>query len=529
MTNSIAEIEHAEVLLVIGSNTTEAHPVISYFMKRAQKRGATLIVCDPRTIDLCRWADIHVQHRVGSDIALINGLMHEIIEQGWEDREFIEQHTENFEALREAVERYPLERVRDLTGVPVELLRHVARVLGEAISAGVYYTLGITEHICGTDNVKSLANLQMLLGNIGKPNTGLNPLRGQNNVQGACDAGALPNVYHNYQKVNDPAVTEKFERGWNRPGLSNKVGRTLPSMLTGLKDGSLRALYIFGENIVMSEPNTAHTVECLEAAEFIVANEIYETETTEYADVVFPATCWAELDGTFTNTERRIQRVRPLLRPPGEARDDWWVFTELGRRMGYDMGFSSSAAVWEELRELGTSYHGITWEKCEQVGVQWPAPALDHPGTPYLHKDGLFTRGKGRFEPAEWTPPAELPDEEYPLILSTGRRLWHYQTGTQTRRSGGFNEVFGEELIELSPNDAEQLGIRDGEIVRVSSRRGSVDVRAWVTDRSPPGVCWMAFHFREAHANVLTIDAFDAVTDTAELKHCAIRIGKVGP
>jgi formate dehydrogenase major subunit len=300
-------------------------------------------------------------------------------------------------------------------------------------------------------------------------------------------------------------------------------------MLTGLKDGSLRALYIFGENIVMSEPNTAHTVECLEAAEFIVANEIYETETTEYADVVFPATCWAELDGTFTNTERRIQRVRPLLRPPGEARDDWWVFTELGRRMGYDMGFSSSAAVWEELRELGTSYHGITWEKCEQVGVQWPAPALDHPGTPYLHKDGLFTRGKGRFEPAEWTPPAELPDEEYPLILSTGRRLWHYQTGTQTRRSGGFNEVFGEELIELSPNDAEQLGIRDGEIVRVSSRRGSVDVRAWVTDRSPPGVCWMAFHFREAHANVLTIDAFDAVTDTAELKHCAIRIGKVGP
>jgi len=527
MTNSIAEIEHAEVILVIGSNTTEAHPVISYYMKRARQRGATLIVCDPRTIDLCRWADLHVQHRIGSDVALINGLMHEIMQRGWEDREFIEQHTENFEAVREAMQRYPVEKVATVTGVPAEEIRRVARVLGEADSAAVFYTLGITEHICGTDNVKSLANLQMLLGNIGQPSTGLNPLRGQNNVQGACDAGALPDVYHNYQKVDDPAVVAKFEEGWGRPGLSDRVGRTLPSMLNGLKDGSLKALYIFGENIAMSEPNTAHTAACLEAGEFVVANEIFETETTEYADVVFPATCWAELDGTFTNTERRVQRVRPALRPPGESRDDRWIFAELARRMGYDMGFSSSAEAWEELRALGTSYGGITWERCEEVGVQWPAPTLDHPGTAFLHKDGQFARGTGRFEPAEWIPPAELPDDEYPLILSTGRRLWHYQTATQTRRSDGFDEVCGEELIELSPDDAVRLGIGDGEIVRVSSRRGSVDVRAWVTDRSPTGVCWMAFHFREANANVLTIDAFDAITDTAELKHCAIRVEKL--
>jgi formate dehydrogenase major subunit len=529
MTNSIQEAEQAEVILVIGSNTTEAHPVVSYYMKRAQKKGATLIVCDPRTIDLCRWADIHVQHRIGSDIALINGLMNEIITQGWADRDFIEQHTEGFEAVSETIAQYPVERASEITGVPADEIRRVARILGEANSAAVFYTLGITEHICGTDNVMSLSNLQMLLGNIGKPGAGLNPLRGQNNVQGACDVGALPDVYNGYQRVDNPQVVEKFERAWGRPGLSTKVGRTVPSMFTGLKDGSLRALYVFGENIAMSEPDTNHVIACLEAAEFVIVNEIFENETTAYADVVFPATCWAELDGTFTSTERRVSRVRPALRPPGEARDDWWVFAELARRMGHDLGFSSSSGIWEELRELGTGYRGITWEKCEKVGVQWPAPTLDHPGTPYLHRDGLFARGKGRFIPTEWVPPAELPDEEYPLILSTGRRLWHYHTGTQTRRSRGFDEVFGEELIELNPDDAARLGIADREMVRVTSRRGTLDVKAWVTDRSPRGICWMAFHFREANANLLTTGAADPVTGTPELKHAAIRVEKLVP
>ena len=529
MTNSIQEIEQAKVMLVIGSNTTEAHPVISYFMKRAQKKGATLIVCDPRTIDLCRWADIHVQHRIGSDIALVNGLMHEIISGGWADQDFIEQHTEGFEAAREAVERYPVERASEITGVPADLIRRVARVLGEAESAGVYYTLGITEHISGTANVEALANLQMLLGNIGKPGAGLNPLRGQNNVQGACDVGALPGVYQNYQKVDSPEVAAKFERAWSRPGLSTTVGRTIPSMLSGLEDGSLRALYVFGENIVMSEPNSNRTAALLDEAELVIVNDIFETETTAFADVVFPATSWAEADGTYTNTERRVQRVRPAIRPPGEARDDWWIFAELARRLGHDLGFSGPAGIWEELRELGTSYHGITWERCDDVGVQWPAPTLDHPGTPYLHMGGQFTRGRGRFVPVEWVPPAEMPDEEYPLVLSTGRRLWHYHTGTQTHRSAGFDEVSGEELFEISPADAERLGIADGETVRVTSRRGSVDVRAWVTHRSPPGVCWMAFHFAKAHANVLTTEAGDPITQTPELKHCAVRVEKLVP
>jgi formate dehydrogenase major subunit len=527
MTNSIQEIERAEVLLVIGSNTTEAHPVISYYMKRARRRGATLIVADPRTIDLCRWADIHVQHRIGSDIALVNGLMREIVDQGWADQAFIDEHTEGYEAVRDSLRDYPVERVSEITGVPADTIRRVARILGEATSAGVYYTLGITEHVSGTANVEALANLQMLLGNLGKPSAGLNPLRGQNNVQGACDVGALPNVYQNYQKVDDPEVVAKFERAWGRPGLSATIGKNIPTMLSGIEDGSVRALFVFGENIVMSEPNTNRTSRLLEQADLVIVNDIFETETTAFADVVFPATCWAEVDGTYTNTERRVQRVRKALEPPGEARDDWWIFAELGRRLGHDMGYASPAEIWDELRELGTSYHGITWERCEDVGVQWPAPSLDHPGTPFLHMGGEFTRGRGRFVPVDWVPPSELPDEEFPLVLSTGRRLWHYHTGTQTRRSAGFDEVFGEELIEISPADAERLGVADGEMVRVTSRRGSVDVRAWVTHRSPPGVCWMAFHFREAHANVLTTEAGDPVTQTPELKHCAIRVEKV--
>lgn len=524
MTNSISEIEQAEVLLVIGSNTTEAHPVISYYMKRAQRRGATLIVVDPRVTGLCRWADVHVQHRIGSDIALINGLMHEIIERGWADRTFIEEHTEGFEELRATVEQYPVERASEISGVPADLIRRVARILGEAGSAAVFYTLGITEHVSGTANVMTLANLQMLLGNLGKPGAGLNPLRGQNNVQGACDVGALPDVYQNYQRVDNPQVVAKFEQAWAKPGLSTSVGLSIPAMMAGVDDGSVRALYIFGENIVMSEPNSTQTVARLKAAELVVVNDVFETETTAFADVVFPATSWPEVEGTFTNTERRVQRTRRALNPPGETRDDWWIFAELSRRLGYDLGFSGPAEIWEELRELGTSYHGITWERCEEVGVQWPAPTLDHPGTPYLHAGGRFTRGKGRFVPTEWVPPAEQPDAEYPLILSTGRRLWHYETGTQTRRAAGFEAVCGEETIDVNPVDAERVGVADGEMVRVSSRRGTIEVRARVTDHSPVGVCWMALHFREASANVLTTEAGDPVTETPELKHCAIRV-----
>lgn len=527
MTNSIQELQDAKVIFVIGSNTTEAHPIISYYMKRAVKRGAILIVNDPRRIDLANWATLYVQHRVGTDIAYINGLIHEIFRNGWAREDFLERCTENPDTIREAVQRYPVERASEICGVPVETMRRVAQILGEAESASVCYTLGITEHICGTDNVKTLANLQMVLGNLGKPSAGLNPLRGQNNVQGACDMGALPNVFHCYQPVDNPAASEKMAQAWGVASLPQTPGYKMPTMLRKALDGGTKILYCVGDNTVQSEPHMAHTIKQIEALEFFVVCDIFPNMTTPYADVIFPDTSWAEEDGTFTNSERRVQRVRRALSPPGEARPHWWVMQELGRRLGRDLGFTSANAVWEDMRRSATSYAGINWDRIESVGLQWPCPTLEHPGTAILHRDGKFTRGKGLFSITDYIPQAEPPDADYPIVLSTGRRLWHYHTATQTRNSVGFENIFPEELLEISPADAAELGIRDGDLVRATSRRGSITLKAWVTERSAPGVAWCAFHFAEACGNVLTIDRFDSVTETAEYKACAIRIEKV--
>lgn len=527
MTNSIRELEDVKVLFVIGSNTTEAHPVISYFMKRAVKKGATLIVNDPRKIDLTRWATMHVQHKVGTDVAYINGLINEIFKNGWAREEYLKNCTENPDDIRAAVADYPVEKASAICGVPVETMKQVARILGEAESASVCYTLGITEHICGTDNVKSLANLQMVLGNIGKYAAGLNPLRGQNNVQGACDMGALPNVFHCYQAVDNPAASEKMAKAWGVPKLPTKPGYKMPTMLHKAKDGGTKILYCIGDNTVQSEPHMALTIEELKALEFFIVCDIFPNLTTEYAHVVFPDTSWGEEDGTFTNTERRVQRVRQALKSPGEVRPSWWVLQELGKRLGYDLGFTSSYAIFEDMRRTATSYAGITWERIDKVGLQWPCPTLEHPGTAFLHVGGKFTRGKGLFHKLQWIPPAEVPDKDYPLILSTGRRLWHYHTATQTRNSIGLENIFPEELIEMNPIDADILGIEDGDIVKASSRRGAITLRVWVTERSPQGVCWCAFHFFEACGNVLTNSAFDPVTETAEYKVCAIKVEKV--
>jgi formate dehydrogenase major subunit len=526
MTNSIKEIEDAKVLFVIGSNTTEAHPVISYYMKRAVKKGAKLIVCDPRRIDLTRWATHHVQHKVGTDVALLNGLMNEIIEKGWVDRKFVENHTENFEDLSKIVAEYPLDRTAKITGVDVDLLREVAQIIGTTKPTGLYYTLGITEHTCGTENVMTCANLQMLLGNMGYRSGGVNPLRGQNNVQGACDMGALPNVFHTYQRVDDPSASAKFKKGWKVERLSEKPGFKMPTMFSGMLDGRTKAFICHGENVVMTEPNEAHTLKCLKALDFLVVLDIFPNQTTPYADVIFPCACWSEQDGTFTNTERRVQRVRKVVEPPGESKEAWWIYAELAKRLGYEMGFASARDVWEDMRGLSTSYAGITWERIENLGIQWPAPTLTHPGTDFLHKGGNFTRGKGKFMPAAWRPPAEVPDKKYPFTLTTGRRLWHYHSGTQTRNCVGFNELFSEELVELSPQDASDLSIENGDYVWVVSRRGKVRMKAWVTDRSPKGVLWSSFHFHEAHINVVTNNAFDPITETAEYKACAVRLEK---
>jgi predicted molibdopterin-dependent oxidoreductase YjgC len=524
MTNSVAEIEHADVIFVIGSNTTENHPVISYLMKRAAKRGARLVVCDPRRIDLCRWATHHVQHKVGTDVALLNGLMNEILKNGWEDRSFIEKRTENFKAFEKAVAEYPVEKAAAITGVEADLLREVARILGTAGTTSLCYTMGITQHTSGTDNVVSCANLQMLLGNVGVASGGVNPLRGQNNVQGACDMGVLPNVYTCYQKVEDPKARERFEKGWGRPGLPDKAGLRVTAMLDGMRDGSIRAFYCHGENVVMSDPHQAHTIECLEALELMIVLDIVHTDTTPYADVVLPCACWGEDEGTYTNTERRVLRVRKAIEPPGEAKPLWWIANELGKRLGFDMGLTSAEAAWEDMRATATSYAGITWERCEEQGIQWPAPTLEHPGTPFLHREGHFSRGKGKFMPLEWLPQAEQTDDDYPMVLTTGRRLWHFHTGTMTRNSVGMEELCPEELIEISRADARELGLKDGSFVHVVSRRGRVKARAWVTDRVPRGTLFATFHFSEACSNVLTIEAFDRVSGTPEYKACAVRV-----
>jgi len=527
MTNSIRELEDASLIFVIGSNMTEAHPVISYYVKRAVRKGATLIVNDPRKTDLVRWATHHVPLRIGTDIAYLNGLMNEIFRNGWADEDFLRDCTENPDDIRTWVADWPVERASAICGVPVERMREIARLLGTAERVSVCYTLGITEHVCGTANVKTLANLQMVLGHMGKYAGGVNPLRGQNNVQGACDLGALPNVFHNYQRVDDPAVIAKMERAWGVTGMSDRVGWKMPTMLRRALDGGTRILYGVGDNTLQSEPHMAHTAKELEALELFIVSDIFPTITTPYAHVILPDTAWGEEEGTFTNSERRVQRVRRALEPPAGCRPNWWVLQELGKRLGVDLGFTSAEAVYEDMRRTATSYAGITWERIEHEGLQWPCPTTDHPGTAYLHKDGKFLRGKGLFSRTEWVPPAEQADDEYPLLLSTGRRLWHYHTGTQTRNCVGLETLFAEELIEIHPDDAAGLGIADGDVVEAASRRGAITLRAWVTDRVPPGLCWMAFHFAEACANALTIDAFDPETETAEYKVCAIRVAKV--
>ncbi len=526
MTNSIREIEDVPVIFVIGSNTTESHPVISNSMKRAVKKGSRLIVADPRKIGLTRWAARHFQHKVGSDIALLNAVMYEIIRNEWHDRYFIDNHTEGFDQLKETVSSYTPEYVSDICGLSAGEIRELASILGTAEKVGLFYTLGITEHITGTDNVRTCANLQMLLGNIGIESAGVNPLRGQNNVQGACDMGVLPDVYTGYQKASSARTREKFEKAWGIDNLPDTEGTKIPAMFDGINNSDIKALYLIGENIVMSEPNQAHTIKTLKNVEFLIVQDIFMNETAEYADVVLPAACYAETEGTFTNTERRVQRVRKAVVPPGMARDDWWITCELSRRMGFVMGYSSAEQIWEEIRALSPAMAGITYERIERQGIQWPCPDTEHSGTCYLYCDNIFPCGKATFQPAHWKPAAEVPDEEYPFVLTTGRRLWHYHTGTQTRRSAGFSEIFPEELIEVNPADAKKLNINDGDYVSAVSRRGKVRVKAWLTDRVMPGVCFMTFHFNEACANVLTNDAFDPVTGTAEYKACAIRLEK---
>jgi formate dehydrogenase major subunit len=527
MTNSFGEFANAKMFFVIGSNMTEAHPVAATFVKNAVRKGAALYLADPRRTALAERAKVHLQLKVGSDIALLNGLMNVLITEGLYDKEYVAGCTTNFEALKAAVMKYTPEAAAGICGVDAETIRQTARQLASVKPVMLIYTLGITEHTSGVNNVMSCANLQMLLGNVGFEYGGVNPLRGQNNVQGACDMGALPNVFPGYQPVTDPKVRARFEAAWGVAKLPNKVGKMMPTMMNGLLDGSIRALYVFGENLANTEPDIHHVEKCLSSAEFLICQDIFPTETTRFAHVILPAAAWSENDGTFTNSERRVSRVRTASGPPGIAMPNWWIFREIARRLGQTWVSDSAQELWDnEISVLAPALGGIKYARIEQDGLQWPCPDLSHNGTPVLHREGRFTRGQGQFMPVEWTPPAEVADEEYPLVLSTGRRLYHYHTRTQTGRAEGLNEILGEETADISPADAEVLGIAQGEMILVKSRRGEVKVKARLTGEVPKGMVWMAFHFREACANWLTNAAFDPVSQTAEYKACAVRIEK---
>lgn len=524
MTNTIGDISKAEVILVTGSNTTENHPVISTYIKRAAKfGGAKLIVVDPRRITLTRYAHKWLRQRPGTDVAWINGMIHVIIQEGLYDRKYVEERTEGFEKLRESVKKYTPEYVEDITGIPASDLIEVARLYASGRPSTILYTMGITQHICGTDNVKALANLAMLCGNIGVEGGGLNPLRGQNNVQGACDMGGLPNVYSGYQKVEDQGAREKMQRAWGVDSLPERPGLKATEMIPAALSGNIKALYIIGENPLISDPDTSHVKKALESLDFLVVQDIFLTETARLADVVLPAACFAEKDGTFTNTERRIQRVRKAIEPVGEAMEDWKIIAHLANKMGFEMSYGCAEEIMEEIASVTPSYGGITYERIEEVGLHWPCPTRDHPGTPVLHREG-FARGKGLFNVVEYIPPAELPDEEYPLLLSTGRLLYHYHTATMTRKVEGLNDLAPECFVEISPGDAESHGISDGDRIRISSRRGSIEAVARVSLRAIEGTIFIPFHFAEAAANVLTNPALDPVSGIPEYKVCAVKI-----
>jgi formate dehydrogenase alpha subunit len=542
MTNSIRDIaEESQCIFIIGSNTTEQHPVIGTKIRRAKRlRGAKLIVADPRRIDIADYADLHLRHKPGTDIALLNGLMHIILREGWQDDAFIAERTENLEELEALVEKYTPEVVSEITGVAVADLEKAAGMMAENRPGALLYAMGITQHTVGVANVMSCANLQMLLGNMGVAGGGVNPLRGQNNVQGACDLGGLPNVYPGYQRVTDPAIQEKFEQAWGVP-LSGEIGLTVTEMMNGLESGQVRCMYVIGENPMVSDPDLNHVRHALQQGEFMVVQDLFFTETGQYADVVLPAAAFAEKEGTFTNSERRIQRVRKAVEAPGEARADAWIIAELAKRMiaqgaaapdpaapftGW--GHTSAADVMAEINALAPIYAGITYQRLDNgAGLQWPVPNEEHPGTPILHV-GKFSRGLGRFVAVDHVPPAELPDDEYPLMLTTGRVIYHWHGGEMTRRARNLLAMYPEALIEINPKDAHRAGIDNGRLMKVASRRGEIVAKAEVTDRVEPGLIFGTFHFPDSAVNFLTNPALDPQAKIPEYKVCAVRVEAVG-
>jgi formate dehydrogenase alpha subunit len=526
MTNTIGDIEEADVILITGSNTTENHPVLSSYVKRAVKfKGAKLVVIDPRRIKMTGFADIWLRQNLGTDVAWINGMIHVIIKEGLYDKKFVETRTKGFEELKKISEKYTPEYAESITGIPAQSLIEAARLYAEAKAGAILYCMGITQHTTGTDNVKSLANLAMLCGNLGIRGGGVNPLRGQNNVQGACDMGGLPDVFSGYQKVIDPGIRKKMEDAWGVTGLPDKPGLKVTEMIPKAHDKSLKALYIVGENPLVSDPDINHAEKSIKNLEFLVVQDIFMTETAQLADVVLPSVCFAEKEGTFSNTERRVQRVRKAVDPPGEAREDWKIICEISTRMGYPMTYENSRAIMEEIAKVTPSYAGINFDRIEEAGIHWPCPTPEHPGTPILHTQA-FPIGQGVFHAIDYIPPAEQVDAEYPLYLTTGRLLYHYHTGTMTMKTEGLNERASENFVEISQADAKKFGFEDGSAVKIASRRGDITAKVKVSATAIRGTVFIPFHFAQSAANKLTNAALDPVSKIPEYKVCAVKLSK---
>ncbi len=533
MSNSIAEMEHLDIFIVTGSNTTETHPVISLFLKRAiRQNNAKLIVIDPRQIELTDFAALWLRQKPGTDVAVFQAMAHVIVSKSLYNEEFITNRTEDFDSYIESLEAFTPEWAESVSGVPAEDIRKAARMYATAGRAAFYWGMGISQSTHGTDNALALTNLALMTGHIGKPGTGLNPLRGQNNVQGCSDSGGLPNVYTAYQRVDNPEIRERFERVWNTT-LPSEPGLTVTEMVDGALTGKIRAMVVMGENPLMSEPNLSHAHHALEALDFIVCIDIFMNETSEMADVILPSASFAEKDGTFTNSDRRVQRIRQALPSVGLSQPDWKIVCDLAKQMESLMGVEASAgfdyqdveAIWEEMRAVTPDFYGITYERLEREGgVHWPCPSADHPGTPYLFEKE-FPRGRGKFWRLDFGTESELPDQEYPYHLTTGRVLFHWHGGTMTRRSK-LDEIFPEPILEMHPDDAHSLELVSGDWVQVTSRRGSVICRTMVTGRSPIGTVFLPFHFVEAAANLLTLDKIDPRAKIPDFKMAAVKLCK---
>ncbi len=526
MTNSIGCIEKADVILITGSNTTENHPVLSSFVKRAvTQKGAKLIVVDPRRINITRFADKWLRQNLGTDVAWINGMIHVIIKEHLHAKDYIERRTEGFEEVQKIVEKYTPEYVEEITGIPAQDLIEAARLYAGAERGSILYCMGITQQTSGTDNVKSLANLAMLCGNLGIEGGGVNPLRGQNNVQGACDMGGLPDVYSGYQKVIDPNARAKMAEAWGVDDLSDQPGMKVTAMIPAAHEGKLKAFYVIGENPLVSDPDLNHCETSLKNLDFLVVQDIFLTETAKMADVVLPSACFAEKEGTFSNTDRRVHRVRKAVEPPGQAWDDWKITCEIAGRMGYPMNYESSQQIMEEISRVTPSYGGITYDRIEFEGIPWPAPTVEHPGTPILHRD-QFAKGKGTFHAIDHRPPAEQVDEDYPLYLTTGRLLYQYHTGTMTMKSEGLMEIAPDCFVEITPQDAGKYEVEDGAIVDIGSRRGTIRARIKISHKAVTGTVFIPFHYAAAAANRLTNAALDPISGIPEFKVCAVKIAK---